>query len=49
MVTTFIILYLIPTITLKSSSNDLLIYFWKLNLVPGDKCTYKMQYSVDYT
>lgn len=29
--------YLTPTTTLKSSSNDLLIYFWKLNLLPGAK------------
>lgn len=31
--------YLIPTTTLKSSSNDLFIYFWKLNLLPGAKWT----------
>jgi len=29
--------YLIPTTTLKSSSNDLLIYFWKSNFLPGAK------------
>lgn len=29
--------YLIPTTTLKSSSNDLFMYFWKLNLLPGAK------------
>uniref|UniRef100_A0A0A9E0I1 Mlo2 n=1 Tax=Arundo donax TaxID=35708 RepID=A0A0A9E0I1_ARUDO len=28
---------LMPTTVLKSSSNDLLMYFRKLNLVPGDK------------
>jgi hypothetical protein len=28
---------LIPTTTLKSSSNDLLIYFWKSNFLPGAK------------
>lgn len=32
--------YLTPTTTWKSSSSDLLIYFWKLNLLPGAKWTY---------
>lgn len=32
--------YLTPTTTLKSSSKDLLIYFWKLNLLPGERWTY---------
>ena len=32
--------YLMPTTVLKSSSNDLLMYFRKLNLVPGDKWAY---------
>jgi hypothetical protein len=32
--------YLTPTTNLKSSSNDLLMYFWKLNLLPGAKWTY---------
>lgn len=30
-------IYLTPTTVLKSSSNDLLMYFWKLNLLPGAK------------
>lgn len=28
---------LIDTTTLKSSSSDLLIYFWKSNLLPGER------------
>lgn len=31
--------YLTPTTTLKSSSSDLFIYFWKSNFVPGAKWT----------
>lgn len=30
-------IYLTPTTVLKSSSRDLLMYFWKLNLLPGAK------------
>ena len=33
--------YVIPTTTLKSSSNDLMMYFWKSNLLPGAKWTFK--------
>lgn len=30
-------IYLTPTTVLKSSSRDLFMYFWKLNLLPGAK------------
>lgn len=38
--------YLTPTTSLKSSSKDLLIYFWKLNLVPGFKWTCRNIYII---
>ena len=36
--------YLIPTTTLKSSSSDRFMYFWKLNLVElcGAKCAWEV-------
>lgn len=41
-------MYLIPTTTLKSSSNDLLMYFRKLNVLPGAKWTYN-DMQLNYT